>query len=98
MPREPKRHKLSVPDKKRKGQVMGISDPALRRLILRSRSALQMRADVFDAMRELVKPHLEETIREAILFAASDKRHTVTTQDVENALKRQDRTTYGLKT
>lgn len=82
---------------KKSKKVEGISDAAIRRLTLRSHSAMQLSGQVYDQIRKLVEPQISETLRSAILLAASDKRSTITTSDVELALRGQGRTVYGLK-
>jgi len=82
---------------KKKKRVEGISDAAIRRLTLRSHSAMQLSSRVYDQIRKLVEPQISETLRSAILLASSDKRSTVTTNDIERAMHSQGRTVYGLK-
>lgn len=94
-----KRHGGGVRGKKisKKNKVEGISDAAIRRLALRSHSALQFSSKVYDEIRKLVEPQISETLRQSILVASSDRRATICTQDIELAMRGQNRTVYGLR-
>lgn len=66
--------------------IMGITRPAIQRLILKGgvKSATH---DVYDETRGLLKVHLQNAVRDAIIFMENDHRHTVKDEDVRDALK-----------
>eukprot|EP00766_Chilomastix_caulleryi_P000998 gnl/Chilomastix_caulleri/198.p1 GENE.gnl/Chilomastix_caulleri/198~~gnl/Chilomastix_caulleri/198.p1 ORF type:complete len:107 (-),score=33.39 gnl/Chilomastix_caulleri/198:126-446(-) len=84
-----KRHKRS-----QKEAILGITDPAIRRLARRG-GVKRISAAIYDETRAVLQEFLKSVLRDAITYTEHAGRKTITTLDVIYALKRQGRTLYG---
>ena len=78
--------------KANKGNISGITKPAIRRL---ERRVKRISGKIYDESREVIKSFLEAVVGDAVTYTTYAKRKTVTALDVVYALKRQGRTIYG---
>ncbi|KAJ7134008.1 histone H4 [Mycena crocata] len=79
---------------RRRYNIMGIAEPAFRRLARRGGVKRSSRL-MYDDMRGALKIYLEGLIRDAVLYTEHGYRSTVTTLDVLYALKRRGTVLYG---
>ena len=77
-----------------KGNISGITKPAIRRLARRG-GVKRISGQIYDESRNCIKTFLENVVKDAITYTQYSKRKTVTALDVVYALKRQGRTIYG---
>ena len=76
-----------------RGNVQGITKPAIRRLARRG-GVKRISGLIYDETRSALKIFLENVIRDAVIYTEYARRKTVTAMDVVYALKRQGRTLY----
>ena len=74
--------------------IMGITQPAIRRLARRG-GVKRISALIYNETRQTMKGFLESVVRDSVTYTEHAKRKTVTALDVVYALKRQGRTIYG---
>lgn len=86
---EAKRHRKVLKD-----QIKGITKSALSRLLRRG-GVKRTSGKVYEELRDNLKIHLKNVVRDAVTFTEYARRKTVITQDVLEALKRQGKTLYG---
>jgi len=84
-----KRHR-----KYRRGNIQGITKPAIRRLARRG-GVKRINGLVYEETRGCLKIFLKHVIRDAITYTEYAGRKTVTAQDVVHSLKRNGKTLYG---
>ena len=77
-----------------KGNISGITKPAIRRLARRG-GVKRISGNIYDETRSVIKTFLESVVKDAVTYTEYSKRKTVTALDVVYALKRQGRTIYG---
>ncbi len=77
-----------------KGNIAGITKPAIRRLARRG-GVKRISGQIYDESRSVLKTFLENVVKDAVTYTEYSKRKTVTALDVVYALKRQGRTIYG---
>jgi histone H4 len=77
-----------------RGNMEGISRPAIRRLARRG-GVKRLSGLVYEETREVLKNFLTDVIRDAITYTEHARRKTVTANDVVYALRRRGRTLYG---
>lgn len=82
--------------KRLKGNIMGITKPAIRRLARRG-GVKRISGMVYAETRGVLKMFLENLIRDTVTYTEYAKRSTVTAKDVLYALKRQGKTLYGFE-
>ena len=80
--------------KANKGNISGITKPAIRRLARRG-GVKRISGKIYDESRQVIKSFLESVVSDAVTCTTYAKRKTVTALDVVYALKRQGRTIYG---
>ncbi|KAJ7133122.1 hypothetical protein C8R44DRAFT_663771 [Mycena epipterygia] len=68
--------------------------PALRRLARRG-GVKRIARPIYDDVRGALRLHLEDILREAVLYTEHGYRTTVTSSDVLHAFKRNGRVLYG---
>lgn len=83
-----KRHKLF------KNNIMGISNPAIRRLARRG-GVKRIAGGVYEETRTILHDFLRRVVKDALVYTDHAKRKTVIVNDIVFALKRQGRTLYG---
>mmetsp|Transcript_37457 Transcript_37457/g.46328 ORF Transcript_37457/g.46328 Transcript_37457/m.46328 type:complete len:103 (+) Transcript_37457:87-395(+) len=77
-----------------KGNIEGITKPAIRRLARRG-GVKRISGLMYQETRGVMKTFLETVIKDAVTYTDYSKRKTVTALDIVYALKRQGRTLYG---
>ena len=77
-----------------KGNIEGITKPAIRRLARRG-GVKRISGTIYQESRGVIKSFLSNVIKDAVTYTEYSKRKTVTALDVVYALKRQGRTIYG---
>ena len=77
-----------------KGNISGITKPAIRRLARRG-GVKRISGQIYEESRSVIKTFLENVVKDAVTYTEYSKRKTVTALDVVYALKRQGRTIYG---
>mmetsp|Transcript_25497 Transcript_25497/g.40564 ORF Transcript_25497/g.40564 Transcript_25497/m.40564 type:complete len:103 (-) Transcript_25497:46-354(-) len=77
-----------------KGNIEGITKPAIRRLARRG-GVKRISGTIYNEARSVVKAFLENVVRDAVTYTDYSRRKTVTALDIVYALKRQGRTLYG---
>eukprot|EP01083_Nonionella_stella_P071328 191524_1 len=77
-----------------KGNISGITKPAIRRLARRG-GVKRISGQIYDESRSVIKTFLENVVKDAVTYTEYSRRKTVTALDVVYALKRQGRTIYG---
>ena len=80
--------------KSTKGNISGITKPAIRRLARRG-GVKRISGKIYDESREVMRAFLESVVSDAVTYTTYSKRKTVTALDVVYALKRKGRTIYG---
>jgi histone H4 len=88
-PATPKRHRVVL-----RGNVQGITKPAIRRLARRG-GVKRISGLMYEETRGILKIFLDHVIRDTVTYTEHARRKTVTAMDVVYALKRQGRTLYG---
>lgn len=73
--------------------IEGITKPALRRLARRG-GVKRISNDVYDESRHVTQKFVDKVVKHAVTLAEHSKRKTVTTKDVLEALRLQNRTLY----
>lgn len=84
-----KRHRKILAD-----SVMGVTNPAIRRLARRG-GVKRISGLIYQETRGCLKFYLEKVLRDTVTYVTYARRTTVTAMDVIYALKRQGRTLYG---
>lgn len=84
-----KRHRKILRD-----TVNGITKPAIRRLARRG-GVKRISATIYDEARVALKNHLEEILRDCVIYVEYRNAKTVTVHDVIHALRRKGRPIYG---
>ena len=77
-----------------KGNISGITKPAIRRLARRG-GVKRISGQIYEESRSVIKTFLENVVKDAVTYTEYSRRKTVTALDVVYALKRQGRTIYG---
>ena len=77
-----------------KGNIAGITKPAIRRLARRG-GVKRISGLMYDECRQVVQQFLQNVVKDAVTYTDYSRRKTVTALDVVYALKRQGRTLYG---
>lgn len=77
-----------------KDSIQGITKPAIRRLARRG-GVKRISGLMYEETRGLLRTFLENTLRDAIVYAEHSERKTITSMDIVSALKRQGKTLYG---
>ena len=80
--------------KVRKGSILGITKPDIRRLARRG-GVKRISGLMLEETRGVIKVFLENIIRDTVVYTEHARRKTVTALDVIYALKHQGRTIYG---
>lgn len=88
-PATPKRHRVVL-----RGNVQGITKPAIRRLARRG-GVKRISGLMYEETRGILRIFLDHVIRDTVTYTEHARRKTVTAMDVVYALKRQGRTLYG---
>ncbi|KAL3802229.1 hypothetical protein HJC23_001773 [Cyclotella cryptica] len=79
-----------------KGNLNGITKPAIRRLARRG-GVKRISGLIYEEARGTLKTFLENIMRDVVTYTEYSRRKTVTVQDVLYALKRQGKTLYGFE-
>ncbi len=83
------RHKRPLKD-----NIMGITKPAIKRLARRG-GVKRIKTDIYDMTRLVLKDFLTQVVKDAVTYMHHAKRKTVSTKDVNYALKRSGQKLYG---
>ena len=78
----------------KKGNIAGITKPAIRRLARRG-GVKRISGNIYEESRGVIKTFLENVVKDAVTYTDYSRRKTVTALDIVYALKRQGRTIYG---
>ena len=87
-------NKRPVRGKPRRANILGITNPAIRRLARRG-GVKRISRTIYKEMRDVLFKFLTAVVRDANAYTEHARRKTVTAMDVVYALKRQGRTLYG---